>query len=165
MFDCQTGSHLHQCYYFKNNRQNVWNPLCIFYWQGCGTPHRRDLRFRCIIMHAFLLQQSCSSTVISEPPCRGALLWLESIADRGTGNVELLLNSNRFTDTFYTLQLCSLDPAEWASPSQRQFSHTEVSAGQAADEGWNGATVTSSGSVLPLWGENCDHLVCVFIFW
>lgn len=33
------------------------------------------------------------------PRCR-ALLWFESIADRGTASVELVLNSNRFADTF-----------------------------------------------------------------
>lgn len=69
-------------------------------------------------------------------PRRRALLWFESIADSGMANVELVLNSNSFTDTFHTLQLCSLDTAEWATPFiEAVLTHTEVSVGWSANMG------------------------------
>lgn len=52
-------------------------PLFLLAGLWYSTPYRQDLRFRHSIIYAVLLQQSCSSTVISEPPAAGytVVIW------------------------------------------------------------------------------------------
>lgn len=88
--------------------------LCIFYWQGCVTPYRQDPWFRSSLMHA-VLQQSCSVQSFPTPPAAGHCFVLRVLQTEGMGRVELVLNSNIYTDTCHTFQLCSLDTAMLAS--------------------------------------------------
>lgn len=57
---------------------------------------------------------------------RWALLWCESVADRGMRRQGTLLNSNSYSHTFYTTQPCSLVYPLTEVVSQ-QFLRTEVS--------------------------------------
>lgn len=100
------SKHHHHCNYYNNNSKNIYFLLAV----QCYSPQAGPL----VQMQHNVCRQGCSSTVISEPPpAAGNVVVSENCRQtEGTGSVELVLNSNSCTDSFCTLQLCSLGTAE-----------------------------------------------------